>query len=627
MNWLNDLYNTYNRNIQQVGVWEEKKDGSEYTLLPIAHTTQQAHIEVTIDHEGDFLEASVIGKVSTVLPCTEKSLIRTSNVEPHPLHDKLMYVAGDFQKYGGKNRGKDQTPHEKYLDNLRKWAMSENTTIQVRSIYEYLKKGSLIEDLIDENVLFVDENNKLIEKWKSDYGDLIDTKPKIFTFIDNQFGAFIRINVVSPSLNTPVWKDTKMYESFITFYNDQLGEKGICYVKGNETPLIDKHPAGVRYPGDKAKLISGNETIGFRGRFKKENEAVGVGYDVSQKAHNALKWLIQKQSRNFKGRVLTVWGSKDEPLPVPNDGTDVNNEASKQEVKETKADIKGYIANKVYKSFAGYSNNLNTRSEVSILILDSATEGRMAIVYYRNMNKKHYLDNLVYWHQTCAWRHLYLDESNKEQSFVGAPTTEDIAYAAYGQRVNDKIVKGFIERILPCIIDKKPIPIDIVRSTYNRAINPIGLNYKANKSYEWEKLFSISCALIRKRYSDREEFWDVALNTETTDRSYLFGRLLAMADFFERGELEANRATNAMRYMNSYVNNPTRTWSTIEQSLQPYYVRKGATIRFHLERVQQVMEKFEFEDFNNDPLSDLFTLGFYSQRLELYNQIKKGTTK
>ncbi|WP_152549151.1 type I-C CRISPR-associated protein Cas8c/Csd1, partial [Geomicrobium sp. JCM 19037] len=615
---------TYNRNIKQVGVWEEKKDGTEFTLLPIAHTAQQAHIEVTIDDEGDFLEASVIGKVSTVLPCTEKSLNRTSNVEPHPLHDKLMYVAGDFQKYGGQNRGKGKTPHEIYIDNLKKWSLSKSSTMQVKNIYEYLKKGRLIEDLIDENVLHVDQNNLLINKWNKDYEDILGKKPKVFEYVNEQHSVFIRFNIMSPKLNSPVWKDKKMYESFNTFYNDQLGEKGVCYVNGNETNLSNIHPAVVRYPGDSGKLISGTN-IGFRGRFKHKNEAVGVGYDVSQKAHNALKWLIQKQSRRFKERVVIIWGSNDEPLPAPNDGTDVIQATSQQEVKETKAETGGHIANKLFKAFAGYINNLNPESEVSILILDSATQGRVAIVYYRNINQKLYLDNLIYWHKTCAWRHIYLDEHKKEKAFWGVPTTEDIAYAAYGPRLHDKVVKGFIERVLPCIVDKKPIPIDIVRSTYNRAINPIALNSKASKSYEWEKLFSISCALIRKIIGSRE-FWDVALNKETTDRSYLFGRLLAIADFFERGELEANRATNAMRYMNTFVNNPTRTWSTIEQSLQPYYVRKGATIRFHLERIEEVMKNFELKDFNNEPLSDLFSLGFYSQRHELYNQIKKGDT-
>lgn len=103
MSWLLSLYKTYQANIGQVGKTVKKRDGTDYMLLPISHTTQNAHIEVTVDEDGDFLNAKILNKVSTVIPCTEESASRSGEkIAPYPLHDKLSYVAGDFIKYGGK---------------------------------------------------------------------------------------------------------------------------------------------------------------------------------------------------------------------------------------------------------------------------------------------------------------------------------------------------------------------------------------------------------------------------------------------------------------------------------------------------------------------------------------------
>src|SRR5690625_7246939 len=88
--------------------------------------------------------------------------------------------------------------------------------------------------------------------------------------------------------------------------------------------------------------------------------------------------------------------------------------------------------------------------------------------------------------------------------------------------------------------------------------------------WEWEKSLSITCALINK-----EEGIGVGLDEDILERDYLFGRMLAVADVLERRALgsEANRATNALRYMNSFAKHPERTWRTIQENLQPYQQR------------------------------------------------------
>lgn len=618
MSWLLNLYETYEANLNLVGKIEKKHNEQEYTLLPVSHTTQNAHIEVNITEDGEFHSAAVIDKndASTLIPCTEDSANRAgSKIAPYPLHDKLSYVAGDYAAYGGEI--KKEEPFTYYIKQLEDWANSPYGTSKVKSICHYLSKGRLIQDLVEHKILFIDADNRLIDKWDDKkYEALYGSKPPIFSVISGgQASAFVRFNVYSPNkILTEVWKDQEMYDSFIQFYSSRLGEEDLCYVSGRTLPATDKHANKIRNAGDKAKLISANDTSGFtfRGRFNLSQEAASISYDVSQKAHNALKWLILRQGKTIDQRVFLVWGNDD--LDVPGVNEDLYSiSPAPIAAKEKKSFTNKEFAVEVAKALDGYRNRLSSSSEVNILILDSATTGRMAVLYYRNLNKELYLDKLTKWHSTCVWLHRYRKDDNGEYvQFYGAPATKDIALAAYGPSASDKTVKGVMERMLPCIIDGRDIPLDIVNSAYNRASNPVSM-----EKWEWEKTLSIACALINRR-----EGYNVALDTDNNDRNYLFGRLLAVADVLERRALgaEETRATNAIRYMNSFSRHPARTWKTIQNALQPYQARLGTKGTYLSKIIDEVASRIPIAEFNNKPLSEVYLLGFYSQRHELYQK-------
>lgn len=623
MSWLLNLYETYEANTEMVGVIEKKAGDREYTLLPVSHTTQNAHITVEVTESGEFHSARVNTKeeMNTLIPCTEKSASRAGAVvAPYPLHDKLSYVAGDFAAYGGKIKGEE--PFSVYIEQLAAWAASPYASAKVKSIYTYLSKRRLIEDLVAERVLFVDEQQKLIDKWDKKYEAEGRTKPQIFSLLAaEQESAFIRFNVYAPGkAMTDVWKDQEMYQSFVSYYSEQLGEEDYCYVTGEMLPATDKHANKIRHAGDKAKLISANDTSGFtfRGRFVESGHAASISYDVSQKAHNALKWLINRQGKTIDQRVFLVWGNDDLNVPDPTEDAFRFDFGAPEEPEPSSFTNKAF-AKEVAKAFDGYRNKLSadSKSNVNILVLDSATTGRLAVLYYRNMDKNLYLDKLIDWHSTCVWLHRYRkNEEGKFISFYGAPATRDIAFAAYGPKASDKIVKGLMERMLPCIVDGRDIPKDIVRSAFYRASNPVSMD-----NWEWEKTLSITCALINKK-----EEYGMALDEKIDDRDYLFGRLLAIADKLERFALgwDEKRATNAIRYMNSFSKYPARTWKTIQESLQPHQTRLGLRVNDYSELIDKVAVRIATEDFNNKPLSEKYLLGFYSQRYELYNNNSKS---
>lgn len=620
MPWLLNLTETYDHNEQEVGVIRKNTYGREYTLIPIAHTTQSAHIELAVTESGEFHSAEIIDKddASTIIPATVDSASRAGTaVYPYPLHDNIKYAAGDYVKYGGKIGKVD--PFESYISQLKSWVDSKHTHPTIQAIYHYVSKGSLIEDLVREKVLFLDEQGKLIERWNKKYENLHGNRPGIFSVVTGkQDSAFIRFRVHSPEkIMEPPWRDLSLFKSFIDYYTEQIGNEDICYVTGEKLPSTDKHSNKLRHAADKAKIISGNDTSGFtfRGRFINSDEVANISYLASQKSHNALRWLIDRQGKIIDGRVFLIWGNNNVDLSDPfTDSETLGNELSTNIILNTE----DLFAKEFSKAIDGYKNNLDDDVKINILVIDSATTGRMGILYYRNMDKEFYFEKVKEWHTTCFWRHSYFKDK-KRKFYYGAPATRDIAFATYGNHASDKLIKSFMERMLPSILEGRRVPKDIVRNVFYRASNPVAM-----EKWEWEKTLSIACALINK-----EERIGVALDKGNKDRSYLFGRMLAVADVLERSAMrgDENRATNAIRYMNSFAKHPARTWAIIQEALQPYQLRLGQRASYFTRILDEIASQMDVDDFNDTPLTGKYLLGLYSQRHELYRKENNDTEK
>ena len=89
MSWIYKLCETYENCNSEVG--KASPDGKT-PLLPIAHSTQKAQVEVVIDDSGNFISANVLEESDseTIIPCTEDSASRGNGNFPHALFDKLQ---------------------------------------------------------------------------------------------------------------------------------------------------------------------------------------------------------------------------------------------------------------------------------------------------------------------------------------------------------------------------------------------------------------------------------------------------------------------------------------------------------------------------------------------------------
>jgi len=627
MTWLIDLYKEYEKNKDFVGMSELNRWGQEITLLPVSHTTQTAHIQVNITEEGKYHSAIVLGKqdkCSTVIPCTLESASRSSNIAPYPLHDKLSYVAGDFVAYGGEEKtrkfiaydGKQITGGEflAYSHNLGLWASSPESHRKVQAIYKYISKKCLIQDLIEDEILYVDDNNQLIKKWDKKYEEHYGTKPDIFSAITgDQSSAFVRFNVNSRTDLIEVWSDQEVYNSFITFYNNTLQnlEHNLCYITGKRAPITKLHANKIRNAADKSKLISSNDESGFtyKGRFETAKQAANISYEASQKSHNALKWLIGRQGDTINGRVFLIWGNNI-PLPLNND-TYPKAPTKDKDIPDTNKEY----ALRVNKALHGYRTKFDTKEHVNILILDAANTGRLAVTYYQKLDKHQYLNRLKNWFTTCNWRfRVKSKKTGKYINFITTPTPKEIATAIYGDK-EKKLIKETVQRILLCMLENKDqlIPKDIERSLIIRASRP-----SAMEPEEWEECLSVACAIIK--HNRKKEDIKMALELENKDRSYLFGRLLAVADVAEQTVLDLNdenRATNAMRYMTAFSNRPEKTWKIIREQLQPYLIKLGDSRKHYLTLIDEITNDIGIDNFTNEQLNGLYLVGLSSQRHDL----------
>jgi CRISPR-associated protein Csd1 len=633
MSWIQKLYETYENCQSEIGNIENEE---QIPLVPICHTTQKAHVQISINSEGEFLRASVVPKSSarTIIPCTESSGGRTSGESAHPLCDKLQYVAADYRQHGG-NKDSYFNSYEKRLS---EWCSPEYRHPKVEPVLRYVRKKRLISDLIAAHVLHVGDDRMLLKQWK---GEAIKT-PEIFSVLPGRINkkgeienwqaeAFIRWLVEIPGdPQAALWTDRAIWQSWSNHYLSKKRKSDICYVRGKNIPVADQHPAKIRNDADKAKLISSNDNTNFtfRGRFSKAEQACNVGFEVTQEAHSALRWLINRQGTVFYVRgdngmtrpslAIVAWATSGARIPDPIADTLglFDDEEARSQITSTTSTAQN-LANNLSKLVAGYKAKLGPTEGIVIMGMDSATPGRMAITFYRELTGSDFLARVLNWHESCAWwqdfgKNKY---TQKPLRFIGAPSPKDIALAAHGRRMDDKLRKATVERILPCIIDGSQFPLDIVQSAVSNTCNRIG-----SENWEWEKVLGITCSIYKHYHKERR--YGMALETGRHTRDYLFGRLLAVADGLEGYALfvaKDKRETSAARLMQRFADHPCSTWRTIELSLVPYKARLGARAVKYLKVIDEVICAFNTEDFINDkPLTGEFLLGYHCQRKDLW---------
>jgi CRISPR-associated protein Csd1 len=631
MSWIEQLSRTYDACFGQ-------PQFAQRPLAPISTVPQTTQLHVQLHPDGSFFHASIEEKVDTTLFVSEDSATRSgTHPAANPLTEQLEYCAKGIDLFGGK-----EEKQKRYLAQLKAWASSPFSDPQVNAVFQYAENGTLLEDLLREKVLSATGN--VLEKVALGKGKQDPLK------------IWVRWSVIGAN-QAETWSDAELAEKWRKFEASQSKDSRFCMASGVVTRTTQKHPARIRFTSDRSKLISANDADGFtfRGRFDESQEALTIGYETSQKAHNALRWLIERQGTRIGERVVVAWtvaNALPQPLLVdswelfqPQEESVLPPGVGRIEApagSQYAGDAGQLFALCLRKAILGYRQEVGSTSDAVIMVLDSATKGRMAIPYYRELPGWDLLDRVERWHSLFAW----MQTTDGGERFIGAPAPQRIADSVFGRldrerntvQTDDKLRAATIERLLPCIVDGQPVPKDLARSAFHKTVASARERRGKDKSkrayWEFDRNLGVACSLHKATHP--KENYAMSLEQERTTRDYLYGRLLAVAEEIEGRALWISgqqRETSAARLMQRFADHPCGTWRTLELQLRPYIaqlrVSRPGQIAAWLKLIDAIIGSFGQTDGQSDfllnrPLSGEFLLGYHCQREALRQPATKN---
>lgn len=561
-------------------------------MAPVGHIVTRAELEITLDMDGKFVSASAVDKSEPkiIIPATESSAGRTSAPCAHPLCEQLGYLLPE-----------NEPKYRLYVEQLSAWASSQYSHPKLAAVLQYVQSGCILSDLLRCGLIQLNkdgkpDNEKMLICWR-----------------------------ILGSEEEACWLDTTLFAAFTAYYSQSLDAQNmLCMVTGNETAPAKQHPKGIIPVNGNAKLISANDSSGFtyRGRFTEEWQAASVGYEASQKAHSALRWLVQEQGILLGGRTFLCWNPQGRTIVMPTNPL----------MRTSKPIFRPSAYHEALKEeLAGRKADLEVTDGVVIAAFDAATSGRLSLTYYNELQGHDFLQRLHDWDASCCWPHRVFG--------IQTPTLRQIADYAFGTQrtekgganmdTDERILRQQMQRLIACRVDKTPIGQEIVKSLADRASRPLAYDKKIRQT-----LLFTACAVIRKHRYDRfKEEWSMALEPERKDRSYQFGRLLAVMEKIERDTYHAGeeRDPNAIRLQSIFCQRPMHTANQLEKQLERAYFSRlstGSRIWYKnlLGEIMEQISIFPSEEWNT-PLSETYLMGYYLQRNALYSKKTDSTTE
>lgn len=621
MGWMQKLCEAYDAGI----ACDQSKES--VMLVPLGFVRKRVKYNVVLTGEGQFVAAYELADEAQLqeIPSTPQAESRTGdNGAPFPLAEQMKYLVYEDKNLKRFNR---------YMEQLKAWCEQPDAPACLYAVYTYLNDHTLLTDLETQPNLKL-KYYKDAEK-REGIGD--DTK------------AFVSFSVqMQDESSDDLWLRTDVKQSWKHFLTDKLpGVRDFCYVEGKMLPSIENHP---KIQGN-AKLISAKDSefpFQYKGRFIDDRSSAIISFDTSVRAHNALTWLIARQGMQKYGMIWVVWNTNGAIMKVP---IDEKNGFIEEEEDEEEADSKLVIdtfdnyAREVNAAACGYNGKIHNydpkRTNCAVILgMEAATDGRMSVTYYQECSGNKYVERLEDWYKDCSWWHYSRKKKAKE---IGTPNPDSIANAVIGidavniakkdkkcEKSHTKLMRSLQSRLLSCIVDKQPLPLDVVRSAFYRVCTPLAFVSGKDRQWSrsvWENSIDAACALIhcfQKRNSRGDmEIFGPELQANAKNPDYLYGRLLAVADFIEEKAMDKGRdyPTNAVRLMQKFVQYPFETWPKIHDKVVLSFKKLGSNSKIYQMLIEEIEQLFsECSRYEHLTLSFAFLQGFSSQRQKLFQK-------
>lgn len=605
MNLWESLLQTYEK-FEKSGKVGVKLEQSTARVLPVFHndrtiSNNDKAIEIILDEKSNFVTVTSLSKDSYVIfPVTLDSVSRSSGITPHPLLDDLQYLSTEF----------DSNKYDEYIKQLKSWVEFSKVK-ELHILYNYITRNTIINDI----------------------KPLIDEK-----YIDKK--TFVTFSI---KMNEDYWTptdSTTLQNDFIEFINHSLlnKEQGVCAITGKKMFLSDKHRGLL----GTAKMISvSNNPETYSGRIKDKSKVSFLGYETSEKIFLMLRYLLsQRNYTRFIGDAtyLVAWdGNLEEESinltsQVEQDDFDSSfsgfDDLEFPMQKENNYILNPVLANERMKYLTGF-RAVNKESDYFVLIVNKISNGRLSIKYFRNFSGSELNERILKWYQTTSWpvwtkngvQEITLGLNSLVQRIIGTETKDKRILSR-----NESLNRWYIEKLLMSILEGNTIPLDLI--TVVRA----NIMHKERYVNTWQQLETASLSMIKKYYHDyrrkTEKEGVSALLENNYDRSYLFGRLMAVTENIEQLSMgDYNRATLITKFWHQLCVRPQSAYSQVKTRMIPYENRlKKSKPGAFFRRDQLIQEIYSELDTNseylsnpNKPLSELFLVGYYAQKSALSN--------
>ncbi|MCK1253076.1 type I-C CRISPR-associated protein Cas8c/Csd1 [Streptococcus uberis] len=625
MDFFSSLLKTY-ESAETEGWVDDASKGT--VLLPIYHTSLKSSgrnvISVVLDEKGQFIKADVMEADRTIIfPVTSNSVARSGkNPAPHPLVDKLSYFIVEMS----------QDQYDAYHEQLENWRTSCQDE-QVKNYLTYIQNFILRTDflpLICQSLYGKNYTREGLKVTFTDTSDMEKTVDLSAYFLEFSIDNFIGNRTVS------VTDYRELHQNFIAYIESNQDDKIICNISGREEALATKHRGLI----GNAKLISvsnNNET--YKGRFRERDDVFTVGNQTSEKIHLMAKYLLENdQTHVWLGgtQQLINWFSDD----MANDSQlDVTRSAESDSFSwddilpefdaiEAPAFSITDTDRKINQSFIYGQKKFSDSSTYYAAILNKTNDGRIALKYFRQLQASVLLQNLEKWQSNYSW------ESRRDDIYLSkTPSLNEMILAAYGvdrdrylELDNDSFRSDQYQQLVTALLDGRQVPSHLVKK--------LEANLKQRQKYpkHWYLMQQVALAVLHKQ--NGEEFTPM-LDRENNNRSYLFGRLLAIYELIEaqRYALDGgsqDRITNAERYWTAYTGQPAKLMTLLENKIKPYEEvlklnRPGIWYKLEKEReeiIQLLAPVFQMREFN-DSLDYRFIFGYYAEKKFYYTRTVK----
>ena len=598
-----------------------KPDHFGNTLLPMYYNSMKSNgkniIELLLSKESDLLEARVLPEGETVqFPVTEDSVARSSGVAPHPLVDSASYVIQDGEKRSAA-----------YMEQMENW-LAYDANDYVKIIRDFLKKPGML-DTVKKRLKDSEEGEE--EKAKKSAAS-IDFEKVFFTFaIENYEG----MKNVSVSENAALQGRYKAYVEYLNA-NDPEKEKITCNLSGKEDYLCIKHQPLMGTARLVSQITANDEN--YRGRFTTADQSIKIGMETSQKIHLMAKYLLSGQgTRRWLGEQANMvsWFSDDLSNAAEFNPTKSAEVASSVKsrllaLKQEKTDasmIADEMTEDIVKSFTNGKRMFSDDATYYIAIFDKISNGRVAAKYFRSLSASRLKENLVAWQEKYHW--WGFSNENRDKEFT--PSPRRMVLAAYGverdgmlEIAKNDFLKNQYQNIVTALVEGRAVPRNFEKA--------LALNIRHRQNYDKTWMEVLFCALAVLK--DKGGIKDPMLNRENTDRSYLFGRLLASFEYLEEstfGEKD-ERSTNAEKMWTSYTNHPATMMLRLRNLMKPYErklersdkpLKRAAffnATREIREATNLLHESYDMDSVEvNRPLDYGFIFGYEAQRQAFYS--------